>query len=122
MKSYLLPLAAALGAVGTFALMLTTQAAPSCCTHPEAMQQVQKMEYQSRLREWSQGLGVDLPGAGTTIAKAEIGSTTAARPERAADRVNAGKQADRGARHTHDDRHDGAKDRVHDDDEDKGNS
>jgi hypothetical protein len=51
MKSYLLPLVATLGAVGSFAVMLSTQAAPSCCTNPEVAQQVQQMEHQSCQRE-----------------------------------------------------------------------
>jgi hypothetical protein len=87
MKSYLSPLVATLGAVGSFAVMLATQAAPPCCTNAEATQQVQQMEYQSRLREWSQGLGINLPGADTTITTAVTGSTVVTSPEQAAGRV-----------------------------------
>jgi hypothetical protein len=106
MKSYLLPLVATLGAVGSFAVMLTTQAAQPCCTNPKATQQVQQMEHQSRLREWSQGLGIDLSGAGTIIAKAETSSTVAAKQERAAGLVKASSRADHDARHKHDEKHD----------------
>lgn len=49
MKSHLLPLAATLGAVGSFAVMLVTQAAPPCCADPEATQQVQQTTCQNRL-------------------------------------------------------------------------
>lgn len=106
MKSYLLPLVATLGAVGSFAVMLTTQAAHPCCTNPETTQQVQQMEYQSRLREWSQGLGIDLSGTGTTVAKAENSSMAATRPERVAGPVKANTRADHFAHHKHDDKHD----------------
>lgn len=106
MKSYLLPLAATLGAVGSFAVMLSTQAAQPCCTDPETTQPVQQMEHQSRLREWSQGLGIDLSGAGTIIAKADTSSTVATKPERAAGPVKADTSADHAARHKHDDKHD----------------
>ena len=71
MKSYLLPLVASLGAVGSITLMLATQAAPSDDASTEAARQVQQMEYQSRVREWSQGLGVDLSGAGAIVANAD---------------------------------------------------
>lgn len=105
MKAYLLPLAATLGAVGSFAAMLTTQAAQPCCTNPETTWQIQQMEHQSRLREWSQGLGIDLSGASTTIAKTETGSVVA-KPEGAAGPVKADTRADRVVRHMHDDKHD----------------
>jgi hypothetical protein len=106
MKAYLLPLATTLGAVGSFAAMLTTQAAQPCCTNPEMTWQIQQMEHQSRLREWSQGLGIDLSAAGTTITKAETGSTVVAKPEEAAGTVKADTRADRVVRHKHDGKHD----------------
>jgi hypothetical protein len=71
MKSYLLPLVASLGAAGSLTLMFATQAAPADGADPEAARQVQQMEYQNRVREWSQGLGVDLSGAGATVANAD---------------------------------------------------
>lgn len=108
MKAYLLPLAATLGALGSFAAMLTTQAAQPCCTNPGITRQIQQMEHQSRLREWSQGLGIDLSGTGvgTTITKAAIGSTVVAMPEGAAGSVKADTWADRDVRHKHDGKHD----------------
>ncbi|MEW6332410.1 MAG: hypothetical protein AB1560_13215, partial [Pseudomonadota bacterium] len=67
----LLPLVASLGAVGSLTLMLATQAAPSDHAATRAEQQVRQMEYQSRVREWSQGLGFDLTGANVAFAKAD---------------------------------------------------
>jgi hypothetical protein len=49
MKSHLLPLVATLGAVGSFAIMLATQAAPPCCTNTEVTQQVQQTTCQNCL-------------------------------------------------------------------------
>lgn len=71
MKSYLLPLVASLGAAGSITLMLATQAAPSDGVSPEAARQIQQMEHQSRVREWSQGLGIDLSGAGAFVANTD---------------------------------------------------
>ncbi len=70
MKSYLLPLVASLGAVGSLTLMFATQAAPSDHAATQAAQQVRQMEYQSRVREWSQGLGFDLTEANVAFARA----------------------------------------------------
>ncbi|MGE5241997.1 MAG: hypothetical protein ACM3NI_10155 [Bacteroidota bacterium] len=73
MKSHLLPLAAVAGTLITLSLTAITLAAPADGAESPAATQVRQMEHQSRLREWSQGLGVDLSGRGGTVAQAETG-------------------------------------------------
>jgi len=74
MKSHLLPLAAVAGTLITLSLTAITLAAPADGAESPAATQVRQMEHQSRLREWSQGLGVDLSGRGdTTVAQSETG-------------------------------------------------
>lgn len=71
MKSYLLPLTAVAGTVITLGLTAITLAAPADGAESPAAAQVRQMEQQSHLREWSQGLGIDLSGGGTMFAQAE---------------------------------------------------
>lgn len=75
MKSHLLPLAAVAGAIITLSLTAITLAAPAGGAESPAAMQVRQTEQQSRLREWSQGLGVDLSGSAMT-AQAEAGRST----------------------------------------------
>jgi len=71
MKSNLLPLAAVAGTMITLGLTAITLAGPAEGAESPAAAQVRQMEQQNRLREWSQGLGVDLSGRDTTVARTE---------------------------------------------------
>ncbi len=70
MKSYLLPLAGVAGTVITLGLTAITLAAPADRAESPAAAQIRQVEQQNRLREWSQGLGVDLSDRGSNIARA----------------------------------------------------
>ena len=80
MKSYLLPLAAVAGSIITLSLTAITLAAPADGAESPAAMQVRQMEHQSRVREWSQGLGIDLSDRGVMMAQSE--------PERAVSTVS----------------------------------
>lgn len=75
MKSHLLPLAAVVGTAITLSLTAITLASPAD-GESAAATQVRQMEHQSRLREWSQGLGIDLSGGGTMLGQAESERST----------------------------------------------
>jgi hypothetical protein len=86
MKSWLLPLTTTLGAVSAVTLMFATQVAPASEKSAEAERQIQRMEHQSRLREWSQGLGIALP-EGAVVARAQTDSSPASDDRKASDRA-----------------------------------
>lgn len=70
MKSFLLPFAAVAATVTTLGLTAVTLAGPAEAVEAPAAAQARQMEQQSRMREWSQGLGVDLSNGGTMLAQA----------------------------------------------------
>jgi len=111
MKSWLLPLTTTLGAVSAFALMLATQATPAQENGTEADQQIQRMEHRSRLREWSQGIGVDLSGGPIVVRAQTVGAPETGVP-RTSDRRHApARSADGEKRH----------ERGNENDRDRGN-
>lgn len=123
MKSYLLPLAAVTGTMITLGLTAVTLAGPADAAESPAAAQVRQMEQQSRLREWSQGLGVDLSGRGTMVAQAELERSVSGAPKSAPGIPTSVKNAgDRDADRKHD-KHDRAATFGHeDDDADEGHS
>lgn len=115
MKSRLLPLATTLGAVGSFTLMLATQAAPLPDVHPGAQQQPRQMEHQSRLREWSHGLGINLSGtAAVARTEKDFASAADAQPTPDRERAETG-TADDEEQHGHAGKHDRIRNDDHSD-------
>jgi len=98
MKSWLLPLTTTLGAVSAFTLMLATQATPAQENGTEVEQQIQRMEHRSRLREWSQGLGVDLSG-GPVVVRAQTVPTPVTGVPRTSERRHAPARSVAGGKH-----------------------
>ena len=118
MKSYLMPLATIAGTVITLGLTAITLAAPADRAESPAAAQIRQMEQQSRLREWSQGLGVDLSDRGSTIARVEHAQHAFTVSESASDRPVKKHDAHR----EHDRRDHGGNSKYTDDDTDESQS
>lgn len=104
MKSYLLLLTAVAGTMITLGLTAVTLAGPAEGAESPAAAQIRQVEQQSRLREWSQGLGVDLSG-GNMIAQAEAERSTSTVSVPASRTTGSDKLAkDHGAHRDHDKR------------------
>ena len=118
MKSNWLPLAAVAGTTITLSLTAITLAAPANGAESPATAQVRQMEQQSRLREWSRGLGIDLPDLAAPVAQNESRPNASARSKPHAKVTASDKRAE-----DHDTHRDYAGDAEHEDhDEDESRS